>query len=703
MTLLRALLSALFVLQGLAAFQPGPALWGLHHLAYLPPALRPWPPLIGLALLWSPAGERFGAWLGRRVAPMIFDRRWVLYGLVPLLGAGLFWVLRVRTHFLGDGWLLGELVHRGVLFHGFDFVGYHLHARLYQALGWHGEAQAFLLFALVSLFAGWLHLIAVGWAARRWSGDPGERLLLYLLLVACASSLVFCGYVEAYALLVVALALFALLVAAHYATGVPAWVAGVAFGAALAMHLDALFLAPLLLLLALQPAQRRSGRVRHALALGLPAAAGFLAGVAILHLGGYHAGWLELEFLRPEGRPQILREAGGPEGWLQARHLKDVANLLVLLAGTPLAMIAAALVERLRARRREGQVPWLARGEAVLLAGCSWVVLLAVALHLRLGMARDWDLFAAPAAVFPAAALLLWRGRGGERERRRLLGWVGGAALLLALPWFWVNAGEERSLRRFESVVADLPPFARAYALEEIGKYHRKADRDEEALAAYRACVEIFPGNPRFRGALGALLYDRGDLAGAEAELLRVVAADTSIVEAPFLLAMIAADRGDFPAALDWSRRIAGSAREPARAAALHGAVAEELGFDLEAIAAYRRAAAGEEGRGDLLERAGLLALRGGDLAQAEGLLRAVLAREPRREATLAGLLEAGRQRLLRAPPRPGDEEALRRVREQLALVAALEQSGQASAELRAWREQLRRWEEQLTGSAAGR
>jgi len=694
-SLLRILCTALLGLQGLGAFLPGPWLWGASHLAYAPAPARLLVPLAGMLLLWTPAGEGFGRWLARRFAPAFFARGWLCLGAAPLAGAIAFWSLRCRSHLLGDGWLLGELVHLRVPFHGFGVVAYHLHERLYRALAWETEAQAFLLFALLSVLAGCLYLIVAAWGARRASADPGERAWLYLLLVWCAPLQLFFGYVEVYALLAVGWTLFALLLAREGGAGRRA--AAIALGAALALHLNALFAAPVLLLAALLPEEQEpAGIIRRTAEIAWPPAAGLLAGVGLLLLGGYGPDWFRLDFLQRAPGAAILRGIGGGEGWLRARHLKDLVNLLLLLAPVPLALIAAGCAARRRAGTR------LARGEIVLLAGSLWLILLMLLLHLRLGVVRDWDLFAPSAVLFTLAAFRLWRGRAQARERHRLIGWSAVTAVLLSAPWFWLNAGETRSLRRFEDGIADLPRFARAYAFEEVGKYHRKAGRGEEAEAAYRRCVEIFPGNPRFRGALGALLFHAGELTGAEREL-REAARDTTAAEAPFLLAMIHAEWGDFAAALEWARRTSASPRESARAAALHGAMAEELGLPEEAIAAYRRAASRDPRRADLLERAGALALDAGDPVLAEGLFRAALSRDPRLEGATAGLLIAGRERLRSDPGAAAGEAGLRRVRELIGLLGLLDQRGLLDPSMRPWREELLRLEERLTASGAAR
>jgi hypothetical protein len=132
-------------------------------------------------------------------------------------------------------------------------------------------------------------------------------------------------------------------------------------------------------------------------------------------------------------------------------------------------------------------------------------------MHMRLGIARDWDLFAAHAPVFVLAAWLAWSEAAPKRNGTHLVGLVAGVAFIVVLPWFLLNPGEERSTKRFRDVIADQSPYARAYAHEEMGRYFRNSGMFSEALLEFEACIEISPGNARLYDCLGELQYRLGD------------------------------------------------------------------------------------------------------------------------------------------------------------------------------------------------
>lgn len=714
---LRLLLTLFLLLQAGAAFLPGPLLWGASHLAYAPLFARLLVPLLGVAILWTPLGAWAAARAGR-LGALLLSKPAVAYGVVPLAAMALFWLLRTRLHFLGDGWLLGELVHLRVRFHGFDLLDYLLHARLHDWLGLQSEPAAFRLFAVVSVLAGGFYVAAAAWSARKLDETPAGRLLLFALLLCASPVQMFMGYVECYARLAVLLLVFLTLLTLYYRGRVSLVAPAAVFALALAVHLDALILSPLLIApLLWPPAGRRDSRSRRALQIGLPVLGGLALAAGLLLLAGYNGRWFRIDFIEKRAdHPLLLPLSDGLLSW---RHWKDFANLLGLLAAVPLAMILARLPGWLRrgggetgheprelrdgtgeprrggggprseriGPRREGGGPRNARlAAALMLGGCGWVALWMLLLHLRLGVARDWDLFAAPALVFCLAGFLMWQ-EAGERVRAELAVIVGASALVLVGPWFWLNAGEARSLARFRDVIADLPKFPRAYAHEEIGKYFRKAGDIAEARREYEACVAIHPSNPRFLALLAALLYNSGETDAALQRFTQVFELDSTNVSALEMLARIHAEKEEYAQALDYARRFAGRSRERAAAAMLHGTVAARLGLYPEAVAAFERALRAEPDNLECLELLGNALLLSGDHARAEQAFRALLARDPGSASALVGLVASLWMPCEGHPEDCADERARARLREALALLDRLESmSGGPSQQLQQWR-----------------
>ncbi len=695
---LRLVLTVLLLLQALAAFLPGPWLWGINHLAYAPLALRLMVPALGLAVLWSPAAVALGRWMTRSLAPALPGNRWVAYVLAPLAGGVCFWVCRTSVPYLGDGWFLGELVAKGHAFHGFDWLAYYLHAKLFQVLSLQGEGHAFRLFAVVSVIAGVLYLVVIAWGARRLGRDASERVLLYALLLVFAPIQMLFGYVECYGLLLVAMTLFLLRLAVAYREGGSLFAPAVALGAGLFFHLNALFLSPVLLLAVFRPpadAARPGWRRLCDVGLPLLIAVGLAVGVHLLE--GYNWAWFEHDFIQKrEGRTLLMPLIGEP-GLVSVTHIKDLVNLLLLLAPVALAMLAVGARRNSApgpsgdgtASRAEHADCSEARLTHILLFGSAWIVLLMLTLDMVLGMPRDWDLLAAQAPVFVIAAYVVWTGRGRSGVDPGSLGAIAVVAGLLVLPWIWLNTDATRSLTRFGDVLDGQSAYAQAYGHEEIGKYHRKRGEDALAIAEYRRVIELFPTNPRFHALLAALLYNTGDKAGAFEAFRRTLEADPEYPLALEMMARLHAEGGEPDSAIGYARKLAGHPKESADAAELHGIVAERLDEPQEAIEAYKRAFMKDNRRIGVLERIGALGFFTGDLTSSEQAFRLVLERRPGDPAARQGLVLAIWGAVRGDPEQIHSPETRRRLEEALGLIEELEREGRADEMLLQWRREI--------------
>lgn len=681
---LRLGLSLPLVLQLVGVFVPGPLLWGTGHLAYLPlPPLATalWPVSL-LGLVWSPAGARLGPWLTRRVEPVLLGRREVAYVIAPLVGAGLGWLVRDRTHLLGDGILVTTLLAKGEPLHGFDALGYHVQARLATLLGATTFAAARDLAAATSTVTGALYLVAAAWSARRLARAPGEALLLYALVVWAAPLQLFLGYVECYAQLVVCLLLFAVALLRYQrgegGLGTPA----VWFAAALLWHATALLVAPLLAVAVLwPPAGSRAGFWRRAgLAAGPVVAAAGLAGLLVLVSGQDRAAFADV-FAPRQGR-HLLNGWEGPRGLGDWRHWKDLFNLVLLGAPAALALLVVGGPWR---RNADERFPAASR----LAAGSAWLLAPAVFLNLKLGMVRDWDLLAGPAVIVAVAAFAVWTARAPTpRPAAPVVGLVALVAVGTAAPWFAVNGLTAAALRRLPAVTADLPGYPRAMALVDLGRWYREAGDLDGARDAYRAAAAANPGQASVQLLYGQVLYHRGERAAAIGPLERASALDpqNGLALKMLVLANAALDRPE--AALAAARQLAGRPEEDAVAAGLHGVLAEDAGLPEEAVEAYERAVRLDATRVDMMRRIGFLELLAGRGTRAEYAFRQALERDPADQEARFGLASALRLLTQRSATEPGADAARHqaRLRELLGLLDDLIARGAEPERLREWR-----------------
>jgi tetratricopeptide (TPR) repeat protein len=569
-------------------FAPPTLAWGFHLAAYLPPAA--WVvSLAGWGLLFVPPWRRLVErllydGLGGALFGPSAKRAWLAALGVVLFSVATFRLLSTPTHLLGDGVLVGEMAGYGAKFRVTDGMDYLLHRLAREAIHPGDDVETALgLYAWGSVLAGLLGVLTAILLLRRCRLPVPTRVLMLALWLFSASTLLYCGYVESYALLSVALLGFLWSGALAQRGEVPSWVPGLCFGLALFLHSTALLALPALAWLVARPGPGTGARGRWTLGLLAPAVVLPLAAV-LAHLAlGYDAAWFRRDFLDSSNQHALLVSLAGDHGLLTAVHWKDLANWVLLVVPVP----AWLLLRRGRGLpRREG-----APETSFLLVQGSCFALAFVLLDRKLGAARDWDLFAPHVAGLAWLAARLWEpesaapGRAGPWPGLRFAApWV---ALLLAWPWFAVNASREASLRRFTEVRADFAPYARAYATQDLAKYWRDLGAPERSVVLYEEAVRTFPRNARFRALLGTNYMNLGRVAEAQRQFDEALRIDPRYYD---MRAQLALQQHDWATALDLYRRQTNvNAGRPEVWAGL-GFAAAQLGDHEQALAAFLRA-----------------------------------------------------------------------------------------------------------------
>lgn len=568
----------------------GPAAWGFHCVSFLPR----WAIAIAVAgwavLLIPPLRRGASAILVDRFGGRLFGRSSLPVWVAASAAGAAFFLLRVKTHLLGDGVLVGELVGRGSLFRAHDAMDYLIHRLIFTSMGRPQDVPlSFAIYRWGSILVG---VVAVGTALsllRRSRIDPVARIGIFLLWFFSAATLLYCGYVESYGPLSVAMLGFLWSGAMTMRGEARPVLPGIFFGFALFFHLMAILAAPALIWLVMRPggkpalANRRRFEIL-APAIGLP-----LLGVLIHVALGYDGDWFRREFLESKNQKSVLVPLTGSHGLLSLQHWRDLLNWILLVVPVPALLIATRL-GTLRRRVREAEILFLL-AQIVPFTGAF------VLLDRKIGSSRDWDIFAPHIAGICWLAVRLWEGEkkgAAAVDSRRWPAVVRNApyvALLLAWPWFAVNTSRDLSLARFDRLRSDFARFPRAYATEELAKYYRDQGEIQKAFPLYKESVEIYPNNARTRVLLGSSYFVLDRYEEANAEFDAALRLDPDNWLALDMKSKVALKRGDFAAALPIYRKLA-----PARGAdpdmwAGYGYSALQLREFEEAYQAFRRAA----------------------------------------------------------------------------------------------------------------
>ncbi|HSQ59516.1 MAG TPA: tetratricopeptide repeat protein [Acidobacteriota bacterium] len=473
----------------LAALLPDLRAWGLDSFRF-----APWPVAAGAALVAvAPFLARFAP------EPRTALRDTTFFVGTCLAATAAFVLGAARGHFLGDGYQnLGLLAAERPFLKNTAPLTLLLLAKLKELLGGDPERAALLAYRIVSIGSG-VAFLAVVWtfSGRLFETSRARRLFL-LGLATGGWSLQFFGYVENYALFIATVAAYALAGAAaarHRGPYAPAILLAIL---ATAFHSLGLVLAPSLLFLLRDTRLGRAMTPRARPVRVAIAAVALAAGGAVAYLSRNLAA--RLAFVPPTP----WRLVPDDYAWFAPEHLLDLANLALLLVPGAAVLVVAGARDARTALAKDRAAKFLAALAASAAFG-------AFVLDPKLGMARDWDLFAF--AGVPAAALgyyvLLSRGpRGGEAPARAatlaiLLG------LLALVPRVVTNAREDLAYVRFRAHLEIDPGRGRA-ARYHVVHYLQRIGAEDLAMAETLRWDRDYPERRIGREAMAA--RDRGDL-----------------------------------------------------------------------------------------------------------------------------------------------------------------------------------------------
>ncbi len=515
--LTRACAAAVIAIQCCSMTFPSAFNWGTHQLAFFPLAVRI--AVVGMMV----------AVLFRRVSGAILSALSTLNGKfkrtrAPLrkllvvaamtIAVFLFWYARESTHLLGDGNLVARTLPtlrnaENIPLSSFENepLAAYIIWNVYGLFNGYGIDDASLrAYQFTSLLFGAASIITVIFLTRLLVTGPLERLLVGLSILGAGGSQLFFGYVEDYTGLYFGCLLFFTLALYAIRQRIDPVVPSIAFGVLLALHLGSVSMLPLLLFLAYMT-YRRDGVLRSASTL----AAALVFALVFFWISGYR----ELALVKhPIGSGDhalpLFRVATPGQAYtlFSPAHLIDFGNILLLLS--PFSILACGLAATVLLKiGRVKDDAWRFLGLAV---GCS--LAFTFALNCALGMSRDWDLassFELSLVMLVPLACANWI--GDAMLRRRTLVVVCAITILSTIPWIAVNAGEERSLARFEMlpdrILWSKNAFQNAY--DELASLYKEKKEYGKALEYCDKYLQSDSNNARIYGKMGELYELLGD------------------------------------------------------------------------------------------------------------------------------------------------------------------------------------------------
>lgn len=523
----------IWLLPILAVLMPEARLWGFNHLIFLSPAYLYAYVIVGFLILISclPRFRPYSSVVFEYLADRLFSGKYrAKLALLAVVALGIFWFLRLPVGFLGDGYSLiyniGDL--NPVVFKWSDSGAIGVIYLVSRLLPFSGIELGHYAYAVVSVISGALTVFLFGVTARELDEENSGRLFILGMLLSSGAMLLFFGYVENYPVLWPFITAY-LYVSIRYLKGKGSIIfPGVLGLAAIILHLQSLFfiLSYFVLIFARDQGEELHRRRRRAVVITL---LGLFALGTAAYIWKYQTSIAFRMFVLPlAGRPPVPYYS-----LLSPTHLLDLFNEMILLL--PLfPILLVGTISRWKHLLRFKIECFLG---VFTLGGFLFLVMV----EPKLGMGRDWDLF----ALCGLGPLLLlsrifvgFAGRIKQCYPQMIM-----LAILLSGPYLLVNTGRSTSLARFEWLMRLDMPRSRS-GMTQLYTYFTDIGDTTRADSVRKVSRAEIPSVSLSDRVLQ--LIDQGNLQEAQAAAETLLALDPYSAEALGFLGVISLKKGNF-------------------------------------------------------------------------------------------------------------------------------------------------------------
>ncbi|TAK58542.1 MAG: tetratricopeptide repeat protein [Bacteroidetes bacterium] len=498
-----------------ATFVPSSQYWGIHHLAFMPMIVQALM-LAGMMIFFFPKIQLRSLEAISTISSA-FNRKnrlqTIILTLLGLIALGwLFWVGRERLFLLGDG---NILIRKIINMTGpGDIPEYFPREPLTGLILYYlREAMGIVEFSdfaqmpyrIISIVSGIGFVLCSGMLARSLFKKRTGAFLFFLFITGSGVLQLFFGYIEMYALSSLFFVLFLYLVVNNYRGNIAVIYPVIAFVFAVVTHLAMICFLPAVLYMLY-----RTGRRNIVEALIAIFAGGILAFIVYWLCGFSLESFSAVVF---DGKPHTLPlvvHAGEQYAYslFSMTHGTELVQLYLLISPFVLFMLACSLV----IFRKE--IAWHDPFLHTLLLSTAGGILLIFTINPELGMSRDWDAFAPLfiSLVVTSGVVVLYFVPATKLLQRAFI-MVASITMLHVGGWVALNANEERSLTRFETLPSEQTWRKQAImtAYEELAVFHRSRKEGPRSVEYYRKYLSIDSTNPRIWASLGYVYKLMGD------------------------------------------------------------------------------------------------------------------------------------------------------------------------------------------------
>jgi tetratricopeptide (TPR) repeat protein len=426
------------------SFFPASRLWGINHLAYFPLWVRLFFTLAGLLVLlpWvnSKTYKLFDEFLSL-IRKRFTEREVLGYAFFSIIFIVFFWLMRARTHFLGDGYaVISHLESEQYLRIGFEPFEIFSHLYLYKFLKLFFLPSAEFVYAGSSVLAGGVFVFILFFFTKVLSEDKFDRLLIFSVIIFSGATELFLGYAEHYTLLYVSIFAY-LYFSLRYLQGKTEFFLPIFFSLlSLGFHLSSVYLLPSLVFLFIAK-KREEGwifSIKRAVPLifiMIP-----VAGFFIYYIWGINPVLSEIFVPVFKGRPYAANYI-----LFSFPHILDILNQHLLLSSAGIILLLVIILTYKGIIKFKDPI-------------VSFLVIVSITqlfyhflVDPKFGAPRDWDLFSSIALGYTLLGVYLFINFVQSKRYSALV--IIFLSILTALPWFLLNANTEKGINRFRNIL----------------------------------------------------------------------------------------------------------------------------------------------------------------------------------------------------------------------------------------------------------
>ncbi len=434
---------ATYLLFGVASYLPLRTMWGINHLMFLPEWSVYLYALAGLVLIYLLFGKLPEDSIGqalKRISTWLWEGPWWHRGIVASAALVVFYLFKVQTNLLGDGFTCIADFGRGKAYvHKWAEPGSIYLLRWVQAaLGGYDHQSALTAFRILSFLSGGIFVLASLATIRRICTKNISRWATAATVFFSGGMLLFFGYVEFYPMVWAASAAFLFSGIRYVQEKKGLWFVLLASALAIAMHIEAIYFLPSVFYLVASGYKSETSRRTAYIVL----CTSLVAGAAVfvwLYNTRLSFETLILPFLkaRPEAPGYTI---------FSLIHFSDLFNEVLLVI--PGALVLLVELRSSGWKQQWDQVCWF-----LLIASAGSLSFLLV-FGAAITMGRDWDVM----SLSLLAPLLLIFYRLDKQESPMSLRTGVTAAFLsvvLTVPFLSVSIHTETTEARFYTLLSN--------------------------------------------------------------------------------------------------------------------------------------------------------------------------------------------------------------------------------------------------------